>query len=103
MANNGGRQAGGGGNGQMNEHVEFTVKVSELVLEIKKESSLFQNWNADFVVLPLLFSMLFTESICVYNNYRFVHTIVPFTMANYATALTLLQLTGRRGLVPDGQ
>lgn len=26
MANNGGRQ--GGGNGQMNEHVEFTVKVS---------------------------------------------------------------------------
>ena len=27
MANNGGRQAGGGGNGQMNEHVEFTVKV----------------------------------------------------------------------------
>jgi hypothetical protein len=28
MANNGGRQAGGGGNGQMNEHVEFTVKVS---------------------------------------------------------------------------
>jgi hypothetical protein len=29
MANNAGRQAGGGGNnGQMNEHVEFTVKVS---------------------------------------------------------------------------
>ena len=28
MANNGGRQAGGGANGQMNEHVEFTVKVS---------------------------------------------------------------------------
>jgi hypothetical protein len=28
MANNGGRQGGGGGNGQMNEHVEFTVKVS---------------------------------------------------------------------------
>ena len=27
MANNAGRQAGGG-NGQMNEHVEFTVKVS---------------------------------------------------------------------------
>ena len=27
MANNGGRQGGGGGNGQMNEHVEFTVKV----------------------------------------------------------------------------
>lgn len=27
MANNAGRQ-GGGGNGQMNEHVEFTVKVS---------------------------------------------------------------------------
>lgn len=29
MANNGGRQAGGGGNGQMNEHVEFTVKAEE--------------------------------------------------------------------------
>jgi hypothetical protein len=28
MANNTGRQ-GGGGNNQMNEHVEFTVKVSE--------------------------------------------------------------------------
>lgn len=28
MANNGGRQGGGAGNGQMNEHVEFTVKVS---------------------------------------------------------------------------
>ena len=28
MANNGGRQGGGGGNGQMNEHVEFTVKAS---------------------------------------------------------------------------
>eukprot|EP00542_Grammatophora_oceanica_P020233 CAMPEP_0194033472 /NCGR_PEP_ID=MMETSP0009_2-20130614/6156_1 /TAXON_ID=210454 /ORGANISM="Grammatophora oceanica, Strain CCMP 410" /LENGTH=344 /DNA_ID=CAMNT_0038674171 /DNA_START=44 /DNA_END=1078 /DNA_ORIENTATION=+ len=28
MANNGGRQ-GGGGNGQMNEHVEFTVKAEE--------------------------------------------------------------------------
>lgn len=27
MANNGGRAAGGG-NAQMNEHVEFTVKVS---------------------------------------------------------------------------
>jgi hypothetical protein len=31
MANNGGRQGGGGGNGQMNEHVEFTVKVSVFV------------------------------------------------------------------------
>jgi hypothetical protein len=31
MANNGGRQGGGGGNGQMNEHVEFTVKVSEIL------------------------------------------------------------------------
>lgn len=29
MANNGGRQGGGGGNGQMNEHVEFTVKAEE--------------------------------------------------------------------------
>jgi hypothetical protein len=28
MANNNGRQAGGAGNNQMNEHVEFTVKVS---------------------------------------------------------------------------
>jgi hypothetical protein len=30
MANNAGRQ--GGGNGQMNEHVEFTVKVSFLAV-----------------------------------------------------------------------
>ena len=30
MANNNGRQ-GGGGNNQMNEHVEFTVKVSDCV------------------------------------------------------------------------
>ena len=29
MANNGARQGGGGGNGQMNEHVEFTVKVCD--------------------------------------------------------------------------
>jgi len=29
MANNGGRQGGGGSNGQMNEHVEFTVKAEE--------------------------------------------------------------------------
>mmetsp|Transcript_46802 Transcript_46802/g.71572 ORF Transcript_46802/g.71572 Transcript_46802/m.71572 type:complete len:378 (-) Transcript_46802:105-1238(-) len=29
MANNGARQGGGGGNGQMNEHVEFTVKAEE--------------------------------------------------------------------------
>jgi hypothetical protein len=27
MANNNGRQGGGGGTAQMNEHVEFTVKV----------------------------------------------------------------------------
>ena len=27
MANNGGRQGGGGGSQNMNEHVEFTVKV----------------------------------------------------------------------------
>ena len=32
MANNGGRQGGAGGNGQMNEHVEFTVKVSNVEL-----------------------------------------------------------------------
>jgi hypothetical protein len=32
MANNAGRQ-GGGGNGQMNEHVEFTVKVSFCFVE----------------------------------------------------------------------
>jgi hypothetical protein len=32
MANNGGRQGGGGGNqNNMNEHVEFTVKVRKLV------------------------------------------------------------------------
>jgi hypothetical protein len=31
MANNAGARAGGGGaNGQMNEHVEFTVKVSRV-------------------------------------------------------------------------
>jgi len=29
MANNGGRQGGAGGNNQMNEHVEFTVKAEE--------------------------------------------------------------------------
>eukprot|EP00545_Synedropsis_sp_CCMP1620_P011657 CAMPEP_0119015392 /NCGR_PEP_ID=MMETSP1176-20130426/10940_1 /TAXON_ID=265551 /ORGANISM="Synedropsis recta cf, Strain CCMP1620" /LENGTH=367 /DNA_ID=CAMNT_0006968683 /DNA_START=140 /DNA_END=1243 /DNA_ORIENTATION=+ len=29
MANNGGRQGGGGNGGQMNEHVEFTVKAEE--------------------------------------------------------------------------
>lgn len=29
MANNAGRQGGGGGNSQMNEHVEFTVKAEE--------------------------------------------------------------------------
>jgi hypothetical protein len=34
MANNGGRQAGGGGNGQMNEHVEFTVKVCTVLVAV---------------------------------------------------------------------
>lgn len=35
MANNGGRAGGGGGgaNGQMNEHVEFTVKVGCVCVE----------------------------------------------------------------------
>jgi hypothetical protein len=41
MANNGGRQGGGAGNGQMNEHVEFTVKVSNAgLLETRKSPTL---------------------------------------------------------------
>ena len=38
MANNNGRQGGGGGGGSnsnMNEHVEFTVKVSEQMQSIQ--------------------------------------------------------------------
>jgi len=31
MANNGNRQGGGGGGANMNEHIEFTVKVSAVV------------------------------------------------------------------------
>ena len=41
MANNAGRQAGGG-NGQMNEHVEFTVKVSCFVWGGVMESPFFR-------------------------------------------------------------
>ena len=40
MANNGGRQGGGGGGGngnQMNEHVEFTVKVRSLFTNQRPE------------------------------------------------------------------
>lgn len=49
MANNGGRQAGGGGNGQMNEHVEFTVKVRTIVglllLEGKECCAGIESWS----------------------------------------------------------
>ena len=42
MANNGGRQGGGGGNGQMNEHVEFTVKVSAAMAQIGSATQMAQ-------------------------------------------------------------
>lgn len=51
MANNGGRQ-GGGGNGQMNEHVEFTVKVradisyvTTFILPFAMPGELGENWD----------------------------------------------------------
>ena len=40
MANNGARQGGGGGNGQMNEHVEFKVKVRDLKFWREKHCTL---------------------------------------------------------------
>jgi hypothetical protein len=40
MANNGGRQGGGGGAQSMNEHVEFTVKVRLIPTDRKREKIL---------------------------------------------------------------
>jgi len=41
MANNAGRAGGGGGNGQMNEHVEFTVKVGRVEIVPRGNDSIF--------------------------------------------------------------
>ena len=76
MANNGGRQAGGGGNGQMNEHVEFTVKVRivpyvECLLERNVEFGTGATWDPPLNTECLTFLLCLFPSFLILSIYDF--------------------------------